>query len=253
MPHEVYDAGFFDYNDRVAAESAARIVPVVRGLLPEVASVADFGCARGIWLAAWQAAGVDAVCGVDGSYVDCARLRIPEQAFVSHDLAQPLDLGRRFDLVQSLEVAEHLPPATSRGFVRTLTAHGSMVLFSAAPPGQGGADHINERPYGFWRDLFAAEGYAAFDCLRPKLAQDRELQPWYRFNVFLYVHRDAVPALPQAVRVTEIAAGMPMPDVSPFAYQLRKRVVRLLPGPVQTGIAAVLGSWRAARTVGPGA
>jgi hypothetical protein len=34
-----------------------------------------------------------------------------------------------------------------------------MVLFSAAPPGQGGEHHVNERTYEFWRGLFARHGY----------------------------------------------------------------------------------------------
>ena len=146
MPHEVYDQGFFDYNDRLAARSSVKIVRVVQGLLPGITSVADFGCARGVWLRAWQEATVQTICGVDGSYVDRATLCIPDEDFVSHDLSRPLDLGRRFDLVQSLEVAEHLPPAASRDFVRSLTAHGPIVLFSAAPPGQGGAERITNGP-----------------------------------------------------------------------------------------------------------
>ncbi|MDP6884692.1 MAG: hypothetical protein QF830_11185, partial [Rhodospirillales bacterium] len=43
----------------------------------------------------------------------------------------------------SLEVAEHLPPDAAETFVATLVAHGRLVLFSAAPPGQGGLNHVN--------------------------------------------------------------------------------------------------------------
>jgi hypothetical protein len=47
-------------------------------------------------------------------------------------------LDRRFDLVQSLEVAEHITPAASEAFVEDLARHAErFVLFSAAPPGKG--------------------------------------------------------------------------------------------------------------------
>ena len=62
------------------------------------------------------------------------------------NLANPVDLGRKFDLVQSLEVGEHLPKSAADTFVETLVKHGDVVLFSAASVGQGGHDHINEQP-----------------------------------------------------------------------------------------------------------
>ena len=61
------------------------------------------------------------------------------------DLAQPLQIDRRFDLALSLEVAEHLPPECGSEFVQTLTDLSSVILFSAAIPFQGGTDHLNEQ------------------------------------------------------------------------------------------------------------
>ena len=100
-----YDTNFFDYNETALA-SARAVVPIVSGMLPPPASVADFGCARGIWLSVWRSAGAEVV-GVDGDYVDTSRLMIPRHDFRAADLSAPIDLARRFDLVQSLEEAEH--------------------------------------------------------------------------------------------------------------------------------------------------
>jgi hypothetical protein len=47
----------------------------------------------------------------------------------------PLRLGRRFELVQSVEVAEDLPPPAAGEFIASLVRHLGHVLFSAASPG----------------------------------------------------------------------------------------------------------------------
>jgi 2-polyprenyl-3-methyl-5-hydroxy-6-metoxy-1,4-benzoquinol methylase len=83
-------------------------------------------------------AGVHDICGVHRDYVSRSQLLIPDELFRAADLARPLALGRRFDLVQSLEVAEHITPAASEAFVENLARHAErFVLFSAAPPGKG--------------------------------------------------------------------------------------------------------------------
>lgn len=247
MLDDVYDDSFFDYNDRISASSARRIVPVVQSLVPNIESVADFGCARGVWLRIWSECGAKNICGLDGDYVDRSRLQIPSDDFVTHDLSQPIDLGRRFDIVQSFEVAEHLPRSTAAGFVESLTRHSKIVLFSAAPPGQGGAQHLNEQPYGYWRDIFAERRYALYDCLRRRIIDDRDVQVWYRFNSFLYVHEDKIADLSSAIKTTEVPRNKPVPDVSPFSYRVRKGIVNVLPNSIKNGLAAAASKWRGLR------
>ena len=84
--------------------------------------------------------------GLDGPFVNRNELLIPNERFSVAELTGPISLGRQFDLVQSLEVAEHLPKTSAERFVQTLVTHGTRVLFSAAIPGQGGENHINEQP-----------------------------------------------------------------------------------------------------------
>src|SRR5262249_31929851 len=103
----VYEDKFFDYIEQGSDRSAQAIVPLIRRLLGS-ASVLDVGCGRGVWLKRWTDAGVSDITGVDGDYVPRTTLAIPATRFIAHDLSQPFDLKRRFDLVQSLEVAEHV-------------------------------------------------------------------------------------------------------------------------------------------------
>ena len=238
--HE-YKDDFYAFLASFAVRSAQRVVPVVVAATG-AADIADFGCGEGAWLSVWKAAGLR-VQGVDGDYVNRARLLIDAEEFVAADLARPVDLGRRFDLVQSLETAEHLPAARAADFVATLVRHSDMVLFSAAVPGQGGEHHVNERSPQFWRRLFAAHDFVAVDCVRPVVRHDETVQRWYRFNTVLYVRREALARLPDAVRAQVVPDGVEIANFWPVQERLQQAVVRCLPRPVVDGLAR----WRAGR------
>ncbi len=234
----LYGADFHRVTADMNRYSAQRVVSVVTSLL-RVSSVADFGCGQGVWLEAWHRAGADDVMGIDGPCVDRLSLEFSNDCFQSRDLAQPIDLGRRFDLVQSLEVAEHLPEDRAACFVESLVRHSDIVLFSAAPPGQGGVGHINEQPYEYWARVFAAEGYALFDVIRPAIADEPNVRPWYRYNTLLFARADRVAGLPSEILETSIPQGQPISDYSPTAYRLRKALIRCMPGRLQEGCAQV--------------
>ena len=154
-------------------------------------SVVDVGCGVGTWLAEFRKLGVGDVIGVDGDYVDRAKLQIPPDRFVAKDLAAPLTLGRTFDLVTSLEVAEHLPATAADGFVAALVDLGPVVLFSAAIPGQGGEGHVNEEWPQAWARRFAAHGYRWADPLRSLLWNDARVEFWYAQNLLVFHRADA--------------------------------------------------------------
>ena len=223
-----YDAQFLSYGRSMATRSAQVIVSILMDAL-QPKSVLDLGCGRGAWLEVWKTAGASKVLGVDGDYVDRDDLAVGLSEFSPQDLGSTINLDRRFDLVESLEVAEHLPESRARGFVADLCRHGDTVLFGAAPPGQGGEHHINEQPYSYWRAFFSELGYDPFDFVRPQIAGRREVAPWYRYNTLLYVKRERVDSLPDSVKQTHLSPNAPIRDVSPLLYKLRKSVVRQLP------------------------
>ncbi len=237
MAH-IYSNQFFDYIDGGARASAQRMIRVVQPWL-NAQSVLDLGSGRGVWLAEWHAAGIGDVLGVDGDYVDQTRLAISSSSFYATDLTKPLDIGRRFDLAQSLEVGEHLPESAAEILVDSLTQHSDRVLFSAAVTGQGGEFHINEKPLSFWQDLFAARGYTAFDCVRPQLKSAKDVEPWYKYNTVLYANETGQLNLPEQVLRTEIPIGRPVPNGGSLLWRLRRAIVSLLPRNVVTKIAQV--------------
>ncbi len=234
-----YDEQFYRYISEGASRSARKLLPVLLDALPlEVDSVLDVGCGAGAWLRVWKDLGAE-VLGLDGDYVQPGQLLVQRDEFLAQDLACEFDLGRRFALAQSLEVAEHLPDTSSAGFVTSLCRHADLVLFSAAPPGQGGENHINEQPYDYWRDLFRARGYQLYDVLRPALVRDASIMPWYRYNTFLYASEHCSPAVLEALAPYALTGSAPVPDLSPAAYRLRKRLISLLPRSASTSLARI--------------
>jgi hypothetical protein len=224
----IYDSVYYKYINVGSLRSAQTVLPIVARYFT-VRSVADFGAGQGAWLAAWQRLGVSDIAALDGSYVDHASLLIPTDKFVSTDLSQQVRLGRTFDLVQSLEVAEHLPTSAAETFVDNLVAHAPIVLFSAAAPGQGGEHHVNEQPYSYWRRLFSARDYVMLDVIRSSLAASAGVEAWYRYNTFVYVHRERLAAMPAGIQRFQIHDKDRIPDVSPVRYRVRKLAIRFLP------------------------
>ena len=211
MQKQLYSRDFYGWQRSGSYRSASRVVPLVRELL-DVKSVCDVGCGIGTWLRCWRENGVEDVLGLDGDYVDREQLMIPAERFQPTDLRQPFRYERHFDLATSLEVAEHLPRDRAEGFVSDLTSLAPVILFSAAVPGQGGTDHINERWQNYWAELFDRNGFATFDVIRPKIWNDSDVEYWYRQNTLLFCNRNNIASYRDALTA---AATTAIPLVHP--------------------------------------
>jgi SAM-dependent methyltransferase len=182
-----YDAAFYANQKAGSRASAGIVLETLSPIVGEVGSVLDVGCGAGGWLKAASEifAGAD-IFGVDHPGVPEEEMFIPRARFAGHDLTAPIHLKRRFDLVISLEVAEHIPPEKAPTFIDTLADHGDVVMFSAAVPRQGGTGHVNEQWPDYWIALFEARGMAPFDVLRPLIWDDDDVSSWYKQNILLF-------------------------------------------------------------------
>ncbi len=170
-----------------------KIVPIVLNCLPyKVNSVIDFGCGTGTWLRAFKESGVKDILGIDGNWCNRNLLfeNIDESEFMNSDLEKLISLPRSYDLVVSLEVAEHLSEQSADVFVKSLISAGNTILFSAAIPGQGGFNHINEQWPSYWICKFQEYGYCVYDIIRDQIADDEKIFSWYKQNMILFVHKD---------------------------------------------------------------
>ena len=182
----LYDSSFYGWVNDTASFSAVELLPIINQyILPK--SVIDVGCGRGAWLRAWKDLGDISVLGIDGAYVLNGEILIDRNEFVAADLNLNLPAVGTYDLLQCLEVAEHLDPATSELFISRITKYSDYILFSAAQPGQGGENHINERPLSFWASLFRENGFQCYDFLRILLYKNKKISKWYKYNILLFV------------------------------------------------------------------
>jgi hypothetical protein len=63
------------------------------------------------------------------------------------------------DLAISTKVAEHLPERCANDYVGLLSLMATrFVVMTAARPGQGGTDHVNEQPNEYWIGKFETCG-----------------------------------------------------------------------------------------------
>ena len=183
------------------------------------ASILDLGCGVGTWLKAAGELGVEERVGIDGNWANEAGLLDQEIEFHGKDLNETVNLGRSFDLAISLEVAEHLKPQRSQGFVDDLCRHADIVLFGAAIPGQGGENHINERYQSHWVSCFRKNDYICVDCIRPVFWNNENVGVAYRQNVFLYFRKGRDLTHPGIVKYTDID----MPDIiHPIVFERHK-------------------------------
>ena len=146
----------FDVGNRLA-------LMAVFAAFGEPISYLDVGCGTGAMVKLARQ------LGIKGHGVD---LLPNESEWVrQHDLSYPFDWGWQFDLVTSIEVAEHIQPESAETFCDTLAQHvklGGRLVLTAAIPGQVGYNHFNCQHPEYWREKLMARGlrYAQVETLK---------------------------------------------------------------------------------------
>lgn len=236
-----YSHEFFGWMRAESLASARVVVPMLLEIAP-IRSVVDVGCGDGTWLSVFQSEGITEFLGVDGFDVAETQLQIPLSSFIRRDLSRPLQLERTFDLAIALEVAEHLPEERAPSFVRELTSLAPIVAFSAAIPGQGGNNHLNEKFQDYWAEIFAAENYVPFDFVRARLWNDPAVSFWYAQNLIVYCSKQSFASLHlDAVRIVPpLALVHPRLHARSIAPVSVRQSLRLLTSALPRAVAARL-------------
>jgi SAM-dependent methyltransferase len=187
---EVYNQEYFAGN---IEGPAAQVAPILAELVTNEfrpKRVIDVGCGTGAILEALSKLGCTCV-GLE--YADaglqmCKARNLDARKF---DLEKDVwaSEGGSFDVVVSTEVAEHLPERIADRYVDQLVSLGPRIVFTAATPGQGGADHVNEQPHEYWIAKFEARGlrYQADMAARWRTElKARQAAPWYSGNLMIF-------------------------------------------------------------------
>lgn len=216
-----YDSNFFKGESQSSIKSAKIIVPLVQSIV-NPRSVLDVGCGVGAFLKEFEKNGVEDILGVDNTVASSEFLQIEKDKIMQYDICKPLEFSKKFDLVISLEVGEHLDPQYSETYIKNLTAAGDIILFSAAIPGQGGKHHVNEQWPKYWARIFERHGFKAVDCIRPIIWNNEDIDLIYAQNSLLYVKKGNLEKINLKSIQDSNVETFPLSLVHPRLYQFSK-------------------------------
>lgn len=181
---------FIWYHRRAVADA-----PGVMRALGQEFSLAqryvDVGAGSGAFAAEAQRQGREVVT-CEHSWLGRLMARAQDLVSVRFELAMdpPAQLGSGFHLAYCFEVAEHLEPMAGEILVRFLSGAAPFVVFTAAPPGQGGTGHLNEQPPAYWIERFRSCGMYFSPDRSARLAKrfnaEGVLSPWLSANVMVF-------------------------------------------------------------------
>lgn len=192
---EIYDESFYSTQAEESYKSALEILNLLSKFNNNpIKSVLDVGCGVGTWLKAWQDIDKDVeITGIDVNQLGEELLYIPRKCIIESNLTNAdieLLRDKRYDLVESLEVGEHLSSEDADSYVSLLSKYSDLILFSAAIPCQTGTHHINEQPPQYWNEKFKKQGYECFDILRNRIWNNSNIRWWYRQNIVIYARNE---------------------------------------------------------------
>jgi SAM-dependent methyltransferase len=137
--------GFFD---TIAQQIAEKIQPN---------KVLDAGCALGFLVEKLREREIEAY-GVDISEYAIANTNeaIKPYCWVG-SVTKPFP--KRYDLIVSIEVLEHMPKAEAERAIKNFCSHADDILFSSTPMDYKEATHFNVQQPEYWVEQFALQGF----------------------------------------------------------------------------------------------
>ena len=184
-----YSEKYYERRRNLSLTSAGKTLHHLKKFY-DFSTVVDFGCGTGTWLKVCQEIGCKNTLGLD-DYAEETLLEIPKENFLRKNIGESIELKKKYDLAISLEAAEHIGKDFSENIVKNLVHASDVILFSAALPGQGGTNHVNEQPPNFWAEKFKKHKFVQYDFLRSLIWEEDEVAWWYKQNIFLYINENS--------------------------------------------------------------
>jgi glycosyltransferase involved in cell wall biosynthesis/2-polyprenyl-3-methyl-5-hydroxy-6-metoxy-1,4-benzoquinol methylase len=189
-PSDVYDKSFFESYMRIGPEDYARIADVINEQFAFYSAL-DIGCGPALILHKLATFGYETL-GVEASIHAIEKAPIEMRPrILQADITTWNPPEHSHDLVICSEVAEHLDARHADKLVETITtAAKDTVFFTAATPGQGGHDHVNEQPHTYWIEKFQDHGFrydhAKTEAVRLALRNAVKTLHWFPANAIVF-------------------------------------------------------------------
>ncbi len=182
-----------DYYESVVEGPAVRSAATIANSILnefEATRIIDVGCGTGALLEALRDRGCE-VFGLEYSEAALKCCRSRRLSVAKFDLETDLfNDNQTYDVTVSMEVAEHLPEMAADRYVDLLTRLSEVIIFTAAPPGQGGTDHVNEQPPSYWISKFQERGFKHAEELSQRWRESweavGEVEGWYKKNLMIF-------------------------------------------------------------------
>ena len=78
-----------------------------------------------------------------------------------------------------------------------------------------------------------------YDAIRSKSRWVNDIEPWYRYNAFLFANGTGAQRLSQLARETMLSDGQPVHNVAPLQWRARCFALSLVPNAITTQMARV--------------
>ena len=106
------------------------------------------------------------------------------------DLSKEFNLGKTFDYVISLEVAEHIPKEFEDVYINNLIKHtDSYLIMSWALDGQGGDGHVNEQNEDYVLNLFDKLGMTYHQDIS-QILRDVAKLGWFKKTIYVFTKKN---------------------------------------------------------------
>lgn len=165
--------GFYDPN----------IIDVLRKSIPKHFRIADFGAGLGHYTKALRKAGlnIDAFDGAVGiEQVTNGVVKFKDLALIDAKI-------KKYDLVISFEVGEHIPAKYEENFIKNiLKTNATYIILSWAIPGQKGYHHVNNKPNSYIKSIMSKNGYNN-DLLYETFLRDVAELRWFKNTIMCFI------------------------------------------------------------------
>ena len=189
-----YGENFYESVSKRAEETAEPVIKILFSFINQVDSLKDVGCGSGIWLKKFVDTGkIKHAIGFDlENAVNSGTTAVNKKILVKSIDFEKLDenIFPKTDLSLFLEVAEHLTEETAKKIIRYICKTSNMIIFSAAIPGQGGYNHMNEKPMNYWVAKLEDNEFYVFDVFREQLNSIKNLPFYYCNNLILGISKN---------------------------------------------------------------